>query len=259
MNCPICNKELQLNDTFCPECGFEIHFMPNEVSDEIVAYEQERERKYKEMIEKHSKEVEDLSEQLSSSQKELESQKKEAEAKATSDHATKDQLTQKIDELTKELEQRTEDQNKANQTSEVLREKNKQLEAAVKRSKAEVEKLKEELGKTQTIDGIVRVVKTNDSGGVVEECYLLINQGLNTYGSGADQQKNHHTIGLRRTPIASKHFSIEKNQSGQMILRPLNGEPITCDGRAVPATGLAVERSHIIKIGNTIEIHISIV
>ena len=22
MNCPICNKELQLTDTFCPECGY---------------------------------------------------------------------------------------------------------------------------------------------------------------------------------------------------------------------------------------------
>lgn len=48
MNCPICNKELQPNDTFCPECGFEIHILPNEVSDEIVAYERERVEKYKE-------------------------------------------------------------------------------------------------------------------------------------------------------------------------------------------------------------------
>lgn len=253
MNCPICNKELQPNDTFCPECGFEIHILPNEVSDEIVAYERERKRKYKEMKEKHSKEVENLSEQLSLSKNELESQK----AKTTSDQATIDQLNQRIGELTKDLEQRTEDLNKANKTSEDLQEKNKQLEADVKGSKAEVEKLKEELGKAKTIDGIVRIVKNNDSGGVVDECYLPVNQGLNTYGTGADQQKNHHTIVIRRTPIASRHFSIEKNQSGQMILRPLNGETITCDGRTVPVTGVAVERNHTIKIGNTIEIHVS--
>lgn len=239
MNCPICNKELQPTDTFCPECGFEIHIMPNEVSDEIVAYEQERVRKFKEMMEKHSKEVEDL-------QKVLESQKKEAEAKATSDQATIDQLNERIGELTKDLEQQTD-----------LQEKNKQLEANVEGAKAEVERLTKEIGKAKDVVGIVRVVKKNDSGGVVGECYLLVNKGLNTYGTGVDQQENHHTIGLRRTPIASKHFSIEKNQSGQMILRPLNGETITCDGRAVPETGVAVETSHTINIGNTIEIHVS--
>ena len=47
MNCPICNKELQLTDAFCPNCGFEIHILPVSASDVVKEYESSRIENYK--------------------------------------------------------------------------------------------------------------------------------------------------------------------------------------------------------------------
>lgn len=46
MNCPICNKELQLTDNICPICGFEIHIYPSG-SDAAREYEETREKSYR--------------------------------------------------------------------------------------------------------------------------------------------------------------------------------------------------------------------
>lgn len=244
ITCPICNQTTSGN--FCEHCGFEIHILPNDISPEVEAYERERERKYKERME-------ELSGQASSSQEELDKFRKETEKKAQSAQAM-------IDKLTEDLKLQTHNLNKAQKTTEELQGKNQQLESEMK---SQIETLKAELVKARTenanakLDGIVRIAKKDASGGVVGECYLPVYKGLNTYGTESDQQKTHHTIGLRRTPIAKKHFSIEKNPSGQMILRPLNGENITCDGRAVPETGMAVEIHHRINISSSIDIQVA--
>lgn len=54
MNCPICNKDFELTERFCPECGFEIHILPNDVSDAVRSYEQERIEKYKRLMQQMS-------------------------------------------------------------------------------------------------------------------------------------------------------------------------------------------------------------
>lgn len=54
MNCPICNTNLQSTDTFCPTCGFEIHILPEDVSDAVRTYEQERIEKYKRLMQQMS-------------------------------------------------------------------------------------------------------------------------------------------------------------------------------------------------------------
>ena len=48
MNCPICNKEFQLTDAFCPSCGYEIHILPGNISDAAHEYEEMRAERYKE-------------------------------------------------------------------------------------------------------------------------------------------------------------------------------------------------------------------
>lgn len=47
MKCPICNHELLQNESFCPQCGFEIHILPEGVSEAVKAYENARIEKYK--------------------------------------------------------------------------------------------------------------------------------------------------------------------------------------------------------------------
>ena len=46
MNCPICNKELQPTDAFCPTCGYEIHIYPSE-SKAMAEYEEMRAERYR--------------------------------------------------------------------------------------------------------------------------------------------------------------------------------------------------------------------
>lgn len=67
MNCPICNKEISLDTMFCKHCGFEIHILPEDVSDAVRTYEQERIQKYKERMQLMSEaetRVDELMDQL---------------------------------------------------------------------------------------------------------------------------------------------------------------------------------------------------
>lgn len=66
MNCPICKTELKLTDTFCPICGFEIHILPDNVSDAVKEYEKDREARYKnvwETINKSKKTIDEIENQ----------------------------------------------------------------------------------------------------------------------------------------------------------------------------------------------------
>lgn len=54
MNCPICNKEITLDTAFCEQCGFEIHILPDGVSDAVMAFEQERIDRYKRLMQRKS-------------------------------------------------------------------------------------------------------------------------------------------------------------------------------------------------------------
>jgi hypothetical protein len=40
--CPVCGHEIFLNGYLCSECGYEIHFLPDEVSSAVKKYEEER-------------------------------------------------------------------------------------------------------------------------------------------------------------------------------------------------------------------------
>lgn len=49
MICPICNKEHQPTDAFCPTCDYEIHILPGNLSDAVRKYEETREKNYREI------------------------------------------------------------------------------------------------------------------------------------------------------------------------------------------------------------------
>lgn len=55
MKCPICNYELPQDESFCPQCGFEIHILPACVSKELGEYESRRVEDYKILWEKISR------------------------------------------------------------------------------------------------------------------------------------------------------------------------------------------------------------
>lgn len=106
MNCPICNKELQLTDTYCPECGFEMHIYPEPLSPELKSYEEERVNKYKEQRTQKEKELkkqedafDEVSSQLSEARDTLKKKEEELKTAETDARANK----HRIAELEKEI------------------------------------------------------------------------------------------------------------------------------------------------------------
>lgn len=81
MTCPICNHELPQNESFCPQCGFEIHILPEGVSDAVKVYENARITNYIKIwdtiqntnttLQKQEEEKSSLQTELSSSQEKL--------------------------------------------------------------------------------------------------------------------------------------------------------------------------------------------
>lgn len=51
--CPICQNVS--HGRFCEHCGYEIHILPSDVSSEVSSYEQEREDRFKTMLERQDK------------------------------------------------------------------------------------------------------------------------------------------------------------------------------------------------------------
>ncbi len=111
-----------MNNYFCENCGFEIHILPADISDEVKAYEQGRVAKYKEMrqklvsseaecekiskeLEKQRKKEKELSDKLSSANKDFEKYQKDVATRVVSDKAKIEQLTNDLKRRNKELEE----------------------------------------------------------------------------------------------------------------------------------------------------------
>ncbi len=241
--CPICGE--MVNNYFCENCGFEIHILPADISDEVKAYEQGRVAKYKETRQKlvsSEEKCEKLSSQLKKAQKESEKEINAKDGRIQNLEQDKEKLQATLVDKESEIKQLTSDGEKIR--SQLLSMKKQMEELSKNAEKAHLE-------------GVVNVIQTDSYGNVLIERFLPIYEGRNTYGTAANGQPEHHVITLRRTPIQGEHFSVEKNNKGQMIVKPIGKAFITCDGVAIPEKGNAVEISHKIKIGNSVEIKIA--
>lgn len=274
MNCPICNKELQLTDTYCPECGFEMHIYPKPISSELKNYEEERVNKYKEQkiqkekeLKKQKEDYGKVSSQLSKAcdtLKEQEEKLKTAEAKRKTDR-------QEIDRLNDELEK----ERKSNYTvgiehSKQISELQRQLTTTIHerekvkrqlndeqnahiRTKQQVKQLKEDIERisangsqheqpTETkstpqtsINNIIIGKVSFSSGGRTEAIDLF--KGL--CGVTAPSWTN----------ISGKLFEID-GDNGIYRLRDLKG--IMCDrhGKSVSPQGVTTRNNDIFTIGS---------
>ena len=271
MKCPVCNQET--SGRFCESCGFELHVLPEGVGEEVKKYESERVERHQKAFEGLQKlqvferKTKELEEQLSESQKAVNEGRSEiSKQQAELEHqkAELEQRIAEIDQQKKRLEQQATELQTVQMSLADLQTKNGQFESNLRESQAEVKSLRTQLEQAENaranaqLDGVVRVVKKDSSGGVVAERFLPVYKGLNIYGTKPSNRSDCqvHTVGIPRTPIKDEHFTVERNGSGQMVLRPINGD-LTCDGRQIPPTGQAVEIHHLISIGNTIEIRVS--
>ena len=278
MNCPICNKELQLTDAFCPNCGFEIHIYP--ANDATKAFEKTREEKYKDTwkalndsktevqkleiqsqkiqqkLDEKQKElddsIKDLSDKLSLAHLEnsrLEAQLKEKQEGASQFQKTikklQEQIGDYLNQITQRKTEKDEWKSKCDQLSKELSEKQNEIEG-----------LKAELKNNQgsQLLGIVSI--KNKVTNVLT--YLPVFTGENTYGTDKEEGQNHHQIKMRvrGDVLKPKMFSVQIDND-RAIVYPIDGICIICDGLPVSNKGKLVLAQQSLFIGDVLEIHVS--
>ncbi len=227
--CPICGE--MVNSYFCENCGFEIHILPADISDEVKAYEQGRVAKYKETrqklvsseekceklsgeLEEQKKKDKELSDKLSSVNKEFETHKKDAASKAMYDKA-------KIDQLTNDLKQRNKDLEEA---------KRNVADAKGERPKAFI------------------LIK-----GVGEETVGAVYQGRNSYGClfGGINDPNHQELSI--DGLKSLHFRIE-TVGDRYLLHDAIGDITSANGESIGPKGRTLTNDTRFSIGKNIKV-----
>jgi DNA repair exonuclease SbcCD ATPase subunit len=124
MKCPICNEEYQLTDSFCPNCGYEIHILPGNISDAAREYEETREKSYKKTW-------------VALNESQADSQRLEAE---------NSKIQQKFDEKEHELKDIVAQNEKLDIQLKALEEERNQLLSQITERKSTIQKLRDQIG-----------------------------------------------------------------------------------------------------------------
>lgn len=281
MKCPICNQET--TGRFCESCGFELHVLPEGVSDEVIQYENERIEKYKETWEKLQESEKKLEESLGESEKKFqeavqESEKKEKELSdklSESENVVKERDS-KISEQQADLVQRKVEidqlqakQQNTEKTNAELQTKNEQLESKLKESQAEVSSLRTQLESSQNenlqlskdLDEAKR--KASENKGERPKAFILLRgggdesvgavySGRNTYGCvfGDINDPDHQELNI--TGLKPSHFGIE-TVGDRFRLVDYVGDITSASGKSAGSKGLLLSNGSRINIGNNIK------
>ena len=256
ITCPICNQET--SGRFCENCGFEIHVLPEGVSDEVKEYENERVEKYKEKWEKLQGSEKKLRES-ESKVKELEKQLTESQNAV---NASQSEISKQKTEFEQELQT-------AQKTNSDLQTTNAKLESDLKESQAEVSSLSTQLGASQNenlqlrkdLDEAKRKAAENKGErpkafillrGSGDEAVGAVYSGLNTYGCvfGNINEPNHQELNI--TGLKLKHFGIE-TVGDRFRLVDYVGDITSASGTRAGAKGLTLSNCSRINIGNSIK------
>lgn len=266
MNCPICNKELQPTNAFCPDCGFEIHILPAGASDAVKEYEHSRIENYKNIFwhalqesiaktQKFEAQCQKIQQKLDEKQKELEDSIKDLSEKLSSADQDKRQLEAQLKEKQNELKDKTKELgdllSKAQHNIDGLESQLKEKEEEVNRCKKEIKS--QDAKSLDIINGIVSI--KNKTTGLLQ--YIPVFRGVNTYGASKEDNRNHHEINIpiRGNILPPKIFSVMIDR--QIIIKPLCDAGLFRNGSPIPLNGIAVSSRDSILFNNTIEIHIS--
>ena len=258
--CKICGHELTFSDTFCPECGFEVHIYPEPLSPELKSYEEERVKKYNDQREK---------------QKELfltmEKLKKDSEEKASSDRCTIEQLTQDLKQRAQELDKRTQELSRASEQIMLNKKEIKaQIESIQSQMKNEMERANTRaISDKAIIERLTKDLdmanrKASDIKGERPRAFILLKgggdetvgavyQGRNSYGCmfGEIKDSNHQELcidGLK--PI---HFTIE-TVGERFLLQDLVGDISSANGSPIGIQGSTLTNGARFSISKNIKV-----
>lgn len=279
MKCPICNEEYQLTDSFCPNCGYEIHILPGNISDAARKYEETREKNYRETwkalydSKTASQRAETLNKEI---QHALDNKQEELAIITNQNKELVNQLSQAhydISQLRSQIKEKQEDkstiQKLKDQISDYL-DQRAQLKKEKEEWKTKYDELFKKMSEAQfELDRLKTELKSNSNSvllGIVSLknkvtnvlSYLPVYKGENTYGSMADDGKNHHQIKMRvrGEVLKPKMFSVQINNNAAIVY-PIGDINIVCDGSPIPVKGKIVMAQQSLFVDDIIEIHVS--
>lgn len=283
MICPICNKELQPTDAFCPSCGYEIHVLPGNISDAAREYEETREKSYRKtwvaLNESHAdsqrleaensiiqqkfdekeQELKDIvaqNEKLDNQLKALEEERNRLRSQIEEKQADISERKSTIQKLRDQIRDYLDQRAQSNKEKEEWKTKYDELSKKMSEAQLEIDRLKTELksNSNSVLLGIVSI--KNKATNVLS--YLPVYKGENTYGSMADDGQKHHQIKMRvrGDVLKPKMFSVQIDNN-KAIVRPIGEISIICDGSPIPVKGKIVMAQQSLFVGDIIEIHVS--
>lgn len=221
MSCPICGGDNDVSAAYCIQCAWEFKVFPSTISQFYQTQENERRNKAKEYIDALLRKVNVATEEKKQIENELEKVEQKLIEAETVIRASKDDLKAAKEEL----------------RLEIIRQSHMSPSVVA----------------GPIIKGIVSIknIKTDNL------CYMLVYDGLNTYGSAPDDG-NHHEIKMRMRGInlLPIHFSVE-TRNGRLCLRDLSSGTMTYNTLPISSNGVYTEARTIILLDKTLEIHIS--
>lgn len=223
--CPICEKaDNPSNAFYCNRCGWEFKVL---IADKgYLELEQKREEKARSFYLKKENEIKELNARNS--------------------------------ELVSQVNLHNDDHEEVKKELESIKFENKELSSQLEKARTEMLSLREELNNMTPRDKMVGImILTNTLSDLTK--YLPIYKGVNTFGT-EESNGNHQKINLRLrgSCINPKHFSVEY-RNNHLVLCPLEGSIITCDGCDIPASGKNIYPQNIVSVGGILEIRLTLI
>ena len=293
--CPICGQTF--SSALCPRCGFENRLMlvsePNSIIQQIDEQRIEIAKrnwgfaiKLQEEIESLTNENQNVQSQITELNQTIAERDSQIKELSTVDDENKRlrqdliEKQQKMDAVTVERDKLLNEKSQLNKKQKELEDRIKELsdklsgETQLKKEKEEWKTKYDELFKKMSeaqleIDRLKTELKSNSNSvllGIVSLknkvtnvlSYLPVYKGENTYGSMADDGKNHHQIKMRvrGEVLKPKMFSVQINNNAAIVY-PIGDINIVCDGSPIPVKGKIVMAQQSLFVDDIIEIHVS--
>lgn len=255
--CKVCGCSYILTETFCPECGFERHVLPETVSKEVEEYEKKRIEEYKERRKKQqeqTKEIEKLNSDLKTandkskaSSKEIDRLKSELKSMSSDMAQNANEYKKSLSESAKKNEDLKRQIAQLESAAKVIESQRKDLVERLKITNESLEKEAEEHKKTKTELEQLKLTAQNTSStqtlpqphpistpkqGRVVGKIIFLTGNQNIQDNVYDGSNNYAIPADINSPISGDAFRIESNNNIFRLYdlcgltRKINGEKI---------------------------------
>ena len=216
ITCPVCGHTLSAGNTFCEECGFEIHYLTEPVSPKVSSYEEQRKEHHRSLLDKYSSLEADYKSSLAAARNEADSSK------------------EKVSSLEEELRSEKKDR--------------ELLESDLSRESQTNASLTVEIGRLQKENEMRKDVKPIASlfavRGNIRRIYFLYD-GDNLFGASSSSSSTATPVNISSSGLVQDHFRIKVNEEeGSIRIEAVNGEVV------IPSSRHSLSNGDRFKAGN---------